>query len=240
MNRLLTPGLLALIALIALVAILPLPALASCAPPCGYIVPLMDLDFPEKPLCVAELGQAPDPNLCIPLPALGESITYNGTMRWYWEITEDGIYPNDVGTDIEIVFSGTASNPKWMNFEVTPAAFTITTADLFSPDNLVTKEKPGSQTPAVWFSFDRDISITITRTGDPSDADLTRIGTKGDIQNLFMKAKSTSSGDRYKESFGVEEFRFYIADSDNFEGTPSLPAVALVMALFGAVIARRR
>jgi len=186
------------------------PAAAQClaaaqAPPCGYIVPQLSLDFPDKPPCkAASLGGAVDLTKCIPLPAKGGSVTQKGILRWYWDITQDGDYPIDPATPIVIQFSGTATNPTWMKVAVDPPQFTLDAAAMVDPTNL----KPDTSKNQVWFWYEKPITVTITRTGDPNDAGLTKIGNAQGVQKVFLKAKSNASGAYFKEAFGVEEFRF--------------------------------
>lgn len=180
---------------------------AAAAPPCGYIVPQLALDFPDKPPCKAEtLGGDVDLATCLELPAMGESVTQEGMLRWYWDITQDGTYPADPMQPIVIAFTGTATNPKWLDIKVEPESFTLDAVALASPLNMKTGEDPA--TPQVWFWFERPITVTITRTGDPDAANLEKISNAGGVQKVFLKAKSNSSGAYFKEAFGVEEFRF--------------------------------
>lgn len=186
--------------------------LAACAsgaaPPCGYIVPQLALDFPDKPACKAEtLGGPVDLATCLTLPAPGESVTQAGVLRWYWDITQDGTYPSDPQVPIVIQFTGTATNPAWLDVQVEPESFTLDAVALASPLNMkVDTDDPAA--PQVWFWYEQPITVTITRTGDPDAAGLEKIGNAGGVQKVFLKAKSNSSGAYFKEAFGVEEFRF--------------------------------
>lgn len=217
---------------------------SGAAPPCGYIVPQLALDFPDKPACKsASLGGAVDLSKCLKLPAKGQSVKQDGILRWYWDITQDGDYPIDPMTPIVIQFTGTATNPKWLSIKVDPESFTLDAVAMGNPQNL--KTDPAK--PQVWFWFEKPISVTITRTGDPSPAELTKIANAGGVQKIFLKAKSNASGAYYKEAFGVEEFRFN-AYSDpaitpaasSSKGSPGLGPLALLGALALALVAVRR
>lgn len=218
------------------------------APPCGYIVPQLALDFPDKPTCkAATLGAQVDLATCLSMPAKGESVVQQGTMRWYWDITQDGTYPADPMQPIEILFTGTATNPSWLELKVDPPSFTLDAVALASPLNMRTNtDNPTS--PQVWFWYEQPITVTLTRTGDPTEENLDKISGAGGVQKVFLKAKSNASGAYFKEAFGVEEFRFNaysdeaIASSTGSEskGSPGLGPLALVGALALVVVALRR
>ncbi len=212
---------------------------ANCAaPPCGWINPLIAMDFADKERC----RNAPDD--CMIPPEVGTSMTLEGEFRWYWEVSEEGHYLDDPQTDIEVSFSGTNSNPTWIDFTVEPAGFSITSAELFLPEHYRTEgDAPDSK---VWYDYRVPLSVTFTRTGDPTADELQRMSERGGVQPLFVKAKSTESSDRFKAAFGVEEFRFYTDSAEASTGAgddaaiPGVPLGALVAALAAvAVVATR-
>lgn len=221
---------------------------AAAAPPCGYIVPQLALDFPDKPACkAATLGGEVDLSTCLQMPAAGESLVQEGVLRWYWDITQDGTYPADPMQPIVISFTGTATNPEWLDVQVEPASFTLDAVALASPLNMKT-ESEDPTAPQVWFWFERPITVTLTRTGDPDPAGLEKIGNSGGVQKVFLKAKSNASGAYFKEAFGVEEFRFNaysdpaIATSagGDSQDAPGVGLVALLGAVALALVASRR
>ncbi len=222
--------------------LIPAPSVACAAPPCGYIVPQMALDFPDKPLCkAATLGGEVDLSTCMKLPAAGETITQQGVVRWYWDMTQDGTYPIDPMVPIVIVFSGTATNPSYLELAVEPASFTLDAAAMVHPDNLKVE---GQQ---VWFWFEEPITVTISRTAEPAPADLEKVSNANGIQKVFLKAKSNASGTYFKEAFGVEEFRFDTSQDAYFSGTgndsqdaPGLGPLAVLGVLGLALVALRR
>lgn len=226
---------------------------AACAasgafPPCGYIVPQLALDFPDKPPCkAATLGGEVDLSKCLPLPADGESVVQKGTLRWYWDMTQDGTYPIDPQTPIVIQFSGTATNPKYLSLKVEPESFTLDAAAMASPENM----KADAGGSKVWFWYEKAITVTITRSGEPSEQDLEKISNAGGVQKVFLKAKSNASGAYFKEAFGVEEFRFNAYQDPSIQaqsggseskGSPGLGPLALVgvVGLALALVAFRR
>jgi MYXO-CTERM domain-containing protein len=218
-------------------------SVAACAaPPCGYIVPQLALDFPDKPLCkAATLGGDVDLSTCMPLPGPGESVVQEGVLRWYWDITQDGTYPIDPMVPIVIAFSGTATNPEYLSIAVEPASFTLDAVAMASPDNY----KPEGQ--QVWFWFEKPITVTITRDGDPGVEDLQKISNAKGVQKVFLKAKSNASGTYFKEAFGVEEFRFdatkdpmVMATGGDSQDSPGLGPIALLGVLGLALLALRR
>lgn len=218
--------------------------LAAAAPPCGYIVPQMALDFPDKPLCkAATLGGEVDLATCMTLPADGESVVQEGVLRWYWDMTQDGTYPIDPQDPIVIQFSGTATNPTYLDIKVEPESFTLDAAAMVHPDNI----RVDPATNQVWFWFEQPITATITRTGDPGPADLEKVSNANGVQKVFLKAKSNASGTYFKEAFGVEEFRFnasqdpaVLASNGDSQDAPGIGLLGLLAVLGFALLALRR
>jgi len=181
---------------------------ASCAnahPPCGYINPILDLDFPSKPKCAATLGVT-DPAACIPLPAENGTVRYAGVVRWYWKESEDLVYAPDPNSPIQISFAGTSGNPSWLTFKVDPPTFTITAQDLVDPRN--SKVDNSGSAPVVYYWYERAINVTFTRTGSPDAAGLDDLRNKDGILEVYVRGKSTASGTTYNAGFGGEYFRF--------------------------------
>lgn len=220
-----------------------------CAPPCGWINPLIDLDFPEKPSCGGGVVTAERPDDCIPLMADGERLAMEGTLTWYWSISDEAHYPNDPQQDIEVSFGGTASNPSYLDVVVEPERFIIDTATLFSPEHMHVEEGPTGQQQLV-YRYEEPVTVTFTREGSPDARDLERLHNRDGIQSLFLKASSTESGERFKAAFGVEEFRFDATkapdaamlglDATGTKDTPGPALPLLVAALALAALTRRR
>lgn len=220
---------------------------ASCAaPPCGYITPQMNLDFPDKPKCGSGLRSNFDRTTCIPLPARGESKEFMGTVIWFWDITQDGVYPPDAQTPITIQFSGTATNPKWLALVVEPESITLDLPTMLDPAN--TKLNTDDPTkPQLYFWYEEPLKITVKRIGDPADADLARLHNQNDIVKMFLKGKSNASGSYFKEAFGVEEFRFDAcadpticgATAGNEAPAPVAPLVFVGLVAAAAFVQRR-
>lgn len=266
MGKAMTPGKALLASAVLLAALLPLASAgqepvvgdvgqgacladAAASPPCGYIVPQLALDFPDKPTCKAEsLGGPVDLATCLELPPVGQSVTQEGMLRWYWDMTQDGTYPADPQVPIVIQFTGTATNPSWLDLKVEPESFTLDAVALMNPVNTKNDVADDPATPQVWFWFERPITITITRTADPDAAGLEKIGNAGGVQKVFLKAKSNASGAYFKEAFGVEEFRFNAYSDPVIEETadpgsqeaPGLGFVALLGVVAVALLASRR
>jgi MYXO-CTERM domain-containing protein len=207
---------------------------AACAPPCGWIIPIIDLHFPDRPTD------------CMPVPTKDAPVVLTGTLRWYWEISEDGHYLNDPNQPIEITLGGTSSNPSYIGLSFAPESFTLNTADLFNPEYMKTEGQAPNQ--RVWFWFEAPVELTLTRTGDPTPEEQERLQNRNGVGNLFAKAKSSASGETFKESFGIEEFRFetwtqHGADGDGKNGgnqaTPAALALLLVALLFAVAVRRR-
>ncbi|MEK6976276.1 MAG: hypothetical protein AABY18_08045 [Candidatus Thermoplasmatota archaeon] len=192
---------------------------AAASPPCGYIVPQISLEFPNKPPCRAEtLGGPVDLSGCIPLPAVGASHVEEGLLRFSWDITQDGTYPPDAtcappGTPcIVISFSGTATNPKSVKLTIEPAEVIVEAVDFAHPDNL----RINLETQQVVFMIEVPLKVTFERTDvGADDKAVQRVERAQGVTQIFVKAKSTANGQYYKEAFGVEEFRFNTCANDD-------------------------
>ncbi len=221
----------------------------ECDEPCGYIVPIIDLDFPDKQLCggsgLVFTGDSEGAD-CTAVPAMAESMVIDGTLTWYYDASEEPPYPKAVGEDIVLSFSGTRNNPGWLDMAVSPSEMFITDADLVNPDYFhIEENSQGGQ--VIWFRYEQPISVTFTRTGDPTAAEAERIAGNDAMLQVFLKAKSTESSSTYRESFGVEEFRFVSDAQSAAEGSPDPsaneapgPALPLILAALGAVLVARR
>jgi hypothetical protein len=242
-----------------------LAATDAASPPCGYIVPTISLDFPEKPVCRAEtLGGSIDLSKCMPLPPVGETRVQEGWLRFSWDISQDGAYPPDAacvqssatgGTEgcIVVTFSGTATNPKWIGLAIEPTQVVLDAQTMSDPDNL----KVTQETQSVVVLVEVPLTVTFTRKDVGAEDDsIARIERAQGATAVFLKAKSSASGQYYKEAFGVEEFRFdpcanddglshevkqCTASSDASKQSPGLGLVGLLAAIgTGAIMLRRR
>ncbi|HUR61771.1 MAG TPA: hypothetical protein VM286_05340 [Candidatus Thermoplasmatota archaeon] len=182
-------------------------ASALCAgPPCGYITPIVDMEFAAKQKCPGSPGSI-DLSKCTPVPARDQSVEAKGTFRYYWKESEDLTYPPDAQQPVVVTFSGVSTNPKWLTFKVEPASITIDAVALMDPRNLVV-DQSNPASPVVYYEYKQDITVTFTHSGDPDAAALQKVAAKKGLVELFLKAKSSASGTYFKEGFGVESFRF--------------------------------
>lgn len=222
---------------------LPSAGCKAAAPPCGYINPILDLDFPDKPVCT-KTGGAIDLGKCIPLPAVGESTSFSGTVRWYWKLSEDGTYPPDTSQAIEITFTSVTSNPTWLPFKVEPEKYTIAAVDLLDPRN--TKVDDSGPSPVLYYWFERPVNVTFTRDGLPSVEAAAKIASRDGLLETYIRGRSTPSGTTFNAAFGGEYFRFnatsLAAQSGPSNASPGLTggAVLIAVALGGAVLVSRR
>jgi len=224
----------------------PQTACIDVGPPCGYITPLMDIDLPAKPMC--GLGKIrfseEDRANCLPLPANGGSVVLEGTLTWGWKISDDGVYPNDPMTDIVINFPGASGTPDWMDVQVEPSEFRISTATLADPQYLVT-DTTDPAAPVFWYHFERPIKVTVTRTGDPTAEDLAKLHSQRqpppDIQPVFVKARSNPSGNYYTSAFAVDIIQFDArVPTAGLPVEKDSPAPQLLAVLAAAVLLARR
>lgn len=223
-------------------------AAPECAePPCGYITPIIDLVFPDKLDCGtgAVLGAEPSPADCLAPPTASQPVVMQGTLRWYWDASYEGTYPADPSEPIEISFGKTSTHPSWIDFSVEPSTFTIDNVALLDPTNFIFEQKDDG-TVIVFFWFEEPITVTFSRTGEPSQADIESMNKQSGVQQVFVKVKSTSSGTQFKESYGIELFKFHGANDPDVVGlidaSEAAPAPGLwlaVPALLAAAIRRR-
>ena len=226
-----------------------LPSLASAAPsdaalcvagtvPCGFIAPIVDLQFPGRPHCPGPPSMA-EPDQCIPLLADGESLTLRGNLSVSFNMNEE-VYP--IEEPIVVTF---AARTSWLKPVVEPATFTIRQEDLADPQNL--RPDTSGPTPVVWFDYRRPIEATFTRNGGPNATEQARIQSWGGIQTVYLAATTTASGAYYYASSGGEEFRFdareFLQPETSSTTSAQAPApsvlVALVVAALAAVARRR-
>jgi hypothetical protein len=214
---------------------------ANCfGPPCGYITPIVDLEFPSKPKCSGAPGNI-DLAKCVQLPAKGQSVTFEGTFRYYWKLSEDLTYPPGQ-EPVQVSFSGVSTNPKWLTFKMDPPSITIDAVALVSPANMrIDQSTPGS--PIIYYDYQLPIKVTFTHSGDPDQAALDKMAAKGGVTDVFVKAKSSASGAYFKEGFGVESFRFSTASvmppATASHGAPG-GFLAPLLGIAVAAFARRR
>ena len=225
---------------------------ARCAEPCGYIVPIIDLEFPEKQACGGSglVFTGDGDNDCAPVPEEGTPLVLEGVLTWYYDASEEPPYPKAVGEDIVVTFDGTRNNPSWLDMRVEPGEIRIDDVALADPQRFETEETDQGAT-VLWYRFRVDVTVTFTRTGDPSPQELERIEGRDGIVQVFLKAKSTESGSTYRESFGVEEFRFSayegpgavqsVQGADGREAPgPGVVLPLVGLAVLGAALRRRR
>lgn len=216
--------------------VLPAASCRAATPPCGYINPILDLHFPDKPVCTTTGGDI-DLAKCIPLPAVGAAVSFSGTVRWYWKLSEDGTYPPDTDKDIEITFSSVTNNPTWLPFKVEPPTYKISAVDLFDPRN--TKVDDSGPNPVVYYWFERPINVTFTRDGSPSAEAASKIAARDGLLETYIRGRSTPSGTTFNAAFGGEYFRFNATSlapqAVPVNTSPGPPGIAIVGAVAAAV-----
>jgi hypothetical protein len=219
----------------------------SCAsPPCGYIVPFVTLSFPNRPRCDLTDAGIAGPH-CTPPPGQNASLVYDGVVTYSWRESEDLTYPVDPNQPIVISFSGIATNPAWLSYKMEPDKLTLTQADMANPQNY-RPDQSGGTTPVVWFWYNHTLKLTLTTTRAPDADELRDLETRSGVQDFYIKAKTTPSGNFYQAGFGGSQFRFNgtgllgtLAASGSTTSSPAWgvagPAATLVIA---AVAGRRR
>jgi hypothetical protein len=218
----------------ATLAAAPEPPSAQCrGAPCGFVTPILDLHFPDKPFCGANSPILSDEARkdCLPMLALGESLVLEGTVSWSWQFSDEGTYPNDPNTDIVIRFPRNERDPQWMQVTVEPAQFVISTATLMDPRYLDVDESDPTR-PVIWYRYEGAITATLTRTADPTPEQVAEImerEPRGIVKNIYVRATSNESGSYFTRAFGLDPVRFDYetapAGASNDKPSP-LPVVA--------------
>lgn len=218
----------------------------SCDPPCGWIQPYLDLMVDDKLTCGSGLrlgDEDIDPSQCYPAPTDDKPIVIDASLRLFWELSEDGTYPHDPAEPIVIDFSNAGNTGKWLSGSVEPNTITLDTQQLLDPNNLEVRDLE-SGSPSVWFVFDEEIKITYTKVAEPNRADQEIIKNKGGYQPMFLRVHSGASGSYFKESWALEEFRFFYdapGASNNGSESNETPFAPISLAILGlALVALRR
>lgn len=218
--------------------LLAVPAARACGD--TQVVPLVDLEFPEKSACRED---AP----CDPLPGHGASERYEGSVKWSWDVDQCTVQNGLPGGEVRIQIGPTSSTPDWMRVRADPEEVVITTQEQVDPRNLHVEDVGGAT--RVYFQVEKSVAVTFTRVGALDDEDADRIEGRDGLLPLFLKAQSQSAT-ASMASFGVEEFRFdaSVASDAALAGRPAdarqestpwpLPMTGL--ALLGAVLVARR
>lgn len=131
---------------------------------------------------------------------------YNGTVQWYWPQSDDLVYPPDPNEPITITFAPIETNPSWLSFDVQPASYTITAADLLDPRNVRNETSNGAT--VIYYWFEQPVEVAFTRSADPVGDESTKLMARDGIQPVYVQVRSTGSGTFYLPSFGGEQFRF--------------------------------
>ncbi len=177
-------------------------ASARATPPCGYIQAYMEIQIDGKKPC-----KKADRSDCEPIMEKTAKKEYTGTFTYWWKVSEDLTYPEtDPNAPVVVTFVGVGSNPKWLSFKVEPATFTIANTDLADPTNY--KLDTSGSSPVLYFWYTKPITLTVTHSGDPTQAELDKLATKNEVAQLMIKAKGTASGAYYKESYATTTMRW--------------------------------
>ncbi|MHB8634359.1 MAG: hypothetical protein ACYDBQ_10435 [Thermoplasmatota archaeon] len=172
-------------------------------PPCGYIRPTLDLQFPSVPPCPAHADAA----RCLPLPANGTAVRIPGEVIWSWDWARDGNYPTDASHPITITFPP-AHNPAFLAGVVSPPSLVLDPATLADPRYL--QPGPDPAAPQLLFVYRAGINFTLTRHGDPTLQDSSDEVAAGGIAAFAVKAQSSASGAYFVPSFALKVLGFRV------------------------------
>lgn len=193
---------------------------ADCAVPCGYIYPLILLQFPDydgvNPV-------APDDGKRV-LP---------GTLTYQWDVTNEGYAVQDPAQDVVVTFEY-PKKPAWLDARIEPSEVPIQLLPIhLDPDE---NDPAGGST---YYRYSVPVTLTIEAKAEaPADAVYSKV---------LIFAKSTESG-LYKPAYGIKEVRVatgytedevLAATSSSETQTPGFGLAALGAAAGIALVAAR-
>ncbi len=234
--------------------VIPVDSTAGCVnPPCGYITPLLSLDLLDNRPCGAGVsyGEPIDGTKCMPPPTAEEPKVMEGEFVLRWSITEEGYYTSDPNDPVVVEFLSPSSNPSFLDFTVEPSSFTLDASTLSDPSYIKSKER-GDGSDELWYEYIQPVTVTIERTGEPTEEDLQSIMNRDGQVRFLIRIHSDGSGSTYRDSYGLELFAFHvdaavegdslraISTSEDGRGTPFPAAVGVAGLMLAAVAVRRR
>lgn len=216
---------------IILVLLLAAPGAVAC-----QVSPMLEFRLDEVPRCSPAA-----PEECDPVPPPGEPRTYDGAVRWYWDVDECTTQSGILQDDMQITFSGAGSNPAWLDVTFAPETITIPMHEYYDPtylrfdgDRLYSEKEEAFQ---VRFDFLRM----------PVDAERDQIDMRDGLVMTFLKAKAEGEGAR--ESFAVKAVAFDgrhlvasppVGQRDDVQQEAPVPFLPALVALAGAAAWRRQ
>lgn len=229
------------------------PVSAACAPPCGYITPLLSLDLDENRPCGAGVsyGEPIDGTQCMAPPTADEPKVMEGQFILRWSITEEGYYTSDPNDPVVVEFISPSSNPSFLDFTVEPSTFTLDSSTLADPSYIESKER-GDGSDELWYEYIQDVTVTIERTGEPSFDDLQSIMNRDGQVRYLIRIHSDGSGSTYRDSYGLELFAFHVdaahegdslqelSDGAGGRGVPNVSLAAVAGSVVAVAWAARR
>jgi len=209
-----------------LLALCALPASAAC------VTPILDFQFPDKPVCKVHVE---DPD-CAVLPPQGESLTFTGELVWQWDTQGCGLEQLGAPEDQPIQLRGVGTNPAWVGLTIDPDRFVVTVAEQTHPDNLQPQ-----QDGTLRGEVRKAVAIAMAATRAPAGEELQELEESGGYETVTVLAQAEAN-DMYTASFGSEFFRI---DARGFleepqREAPALPPLAALLALASAAFALRR
>ncbi len=206
---------------------------------CQQVTPVVSLEFDGKQPCAFTYDGTYEG--CETLPALGESRTYDGVVRWTWDADQCSTTGGYLQGDMVFAFSASDLSPKWMPATFEPTSISVPLVEYYGP----TEMQFDAEQNRLYSEQTRPVSVTFTFERMPEGAELQQLEDRDGAARAFLKvlASGTGTGD----AFGITQFIFNAdelpASTDGIEPEdqkiPALP-VSLLLVGIAAVALRRR
>ncbi len=214
--------------------------LLPAAEACKQVTPIVGLEFDGKAPCSFTATGAYEG--CETLPALGESVTYDGRVKWYWDADQCSVSGGYLQGDMMFEFSSSGLSPKWLPATFEPQTLTVPLNEYYDPTTL----QFDSAQNRVYSEQSRDIQVTFTFERLPDAAERQQLEDRDDAARIFLKVLATGVGTG--DAFGITQFIFNAdsiepaqetAEQPEDQSVPALPISMLLVVLFVAMLRRR-
>ncbi len=224
-------------ALLILGLLLIVPAAQACG---QQVTPIVGLEFDGKAPCMFTATGEFDG--CEPLPELGESRTYEGRVKWYWDADQCSVSGGYLQGDMQFAFSSSDLSPKWLPAVFEPATITVPLEEYYTP----TEFQFDSAQNRIYSEQTRPVSVTFTFDRLPTEGEQKQLQDRDDAARVFLKVLATGTGTG--DAFGITQFIFNADEISSASMSGEEPAnveapgvpVAMLLAVLAIALMRRR
>ncbi len=214
--------------------------LIPAATACSQVTPIVGLEFDGKQPCMFTYEGTYDG--CEELPAVGESRTYEGRVRWNWDVDQCSSTGGVLQGDMFFEFSSSALSPKWLPVTFEPATITVPLNEYYDPTSL----DVDSTQNRIYSEQTRDVAVTFTMERQPTAGELEELRQRDHAARVFLKVLAQGTGS--SDAFGITQFVFDTSDLAATEEViehppdqqvPALPVTILLGIVLVAALRRR-